>query len=322
MKKIAIIGSGLSGLILAHQLQDIAEVIVFEKARGVGGRLATRYAGEFEFDHGAQYFTVESQAFHDFIQPLQEHGVVEPWNARFIEFEGVDICQRKQWSQRQPHYVAVPKMNAIAKYLAVDIKVELKIKIDKLIPQENLWMLQDDALQLHGPFDWVLSTAPWPQTKHLFPKNIEFTLAPMQACYALMLGFNKPLHLDWDVASIKNTCLGWISVNSTKPGRQDSQSLVVLSSNDWADAHLDADKEWVISQMLKELHHYVHLSPMYVELHCWRYAKSSNLTEEHIYLNKALHLGACGDWSIGGRVECAYLAGMQLAKQLTELIVE
>jgi renalase len=42
MKKMAIIGSGLSGLTLAHLLKDCFEITLFEKARSPGGRLATR----------------------------------------------------------------------------------------------------------------------------------------------------------------------------------------------------------------------------------------------------------------------------------------
>ena len=42
MKKIAIIGAGLSGLTAATQLREHAEVTVFEKSRGPGGRMETR----------------------------------------------------------------------------------------------------------------------------------------------------------------------------------------------------------------------------------------------------------------------------------------
>ena len=43
------------------------EVIVVDKGRGVGGRMATRrvpsLSGEATFDHGAQFFTVRDDAF-------------------------------------------------------------------------------------------------------------------------------------------------------------------------------------------------------------------------------------------------------------------
>ena len=60
MKKLAIIGSGLSGLTLANHLKDEFDVTVFEKSRGVGGRLATRRVDTYAFDHGAQYFTART----------------------------------------------------------------------------------------------------------------------------------------------------------------------------------------------------------------------------------------------------------------------
>ena len=50
MIRVAIIGAGLSGLSLAHLLRDKAEVILFEKARGVSGRMSTRRAEPFFFD--------------------------------------------------------------------------------------------------------------------------------------------------------------------------------------------------------------------------------------------------------------------------------
>jgi predicted NAD/FAD-dependent oxidoreductase len=66
-KRIAIIGAGMSGLTLANRLSKIAEVVLFEKSRGVGGRMSTRQADPFTFDHGAQFFTVRDKRFSVFI---------------------------------------------------------------------------------------------------------------------------------------------------------------------------------------------------------------------------------------------------------------
>ncbi|HBX59081.1 MAG TPA: NADP transhydrogenase subunit alpha, partial [Methylophaga sp.] len=83
MSKIAIIGSGLAGLTLAHQLQPYADIHLFEKAQRAGGRLASRTAGLFQFDHGAQFFTVKTPRFAEFIQPLIKKQVIERWDAHF-----------------------------------------------------------------------------------------------------------------------------------------------------------------------------------------------------------------------------------------------
>ena len=47
MESFAIIGSGLAGLTLANLLNKKNKVLVFDKSRGVGGRLATRRNGEY-----------------------------------------------------------------------------------------------------------------------------------------------------------------------------------------------------------------------------------------------------------------------------------
>ena len=51
-KKIAIIGAGISGLTLAQKLKEYADVVIYEKSRGVGERMSTHYAEPFYFDHG------------------------------------------------------------------------------------------------------------------------------------------------------------------------------------------------------------------------------------------------------------------------------
>ena len=63
--RVAIVGAGMSGLAAARALgeRDV-EVVVLEKARRPGGRLATaELAGGARADIGAQFFTVRSARF-------------------------------------------------------------------------------------------------------------------------------------------------------------------------------------------------------------------------------------------------------------------
>ncbi|MBY0428616.1 MAG: NAD(P)-binding protein [Alphaproteobacteria bacterium] len=86
-KRVAIIGAGLSGLTLAKQLSLSADIVIFEKARGVGGRMATRYAEQYFFDHGTQFFTVRTKAFKNFIEPYLQSGLVAEWKGKAITFQ-------------------------------------------------------------------------------------------------------------------------------------------------------------------------------------------------------------------------------------------
>ena len=61
---VVVIGAGLSGLMAAKSLQVQGhKVLVVDKGRSVGGRLATRRIGTATLDHGAQFFTVRSEEF-------------------------------------------------------------------------------------------------------------------------------------------------------------------------------------------------------------------------------------------------------------------
>ncbi|MEZ5507972.1 MAG: NAD(P)-binding protein [Gammaproteobacteria bacterium] len=132
MTKIAIIGAGLSGLSLARMLQVHAEVTLFEKSRGLSGRMATRRAESYCFDHGAQYFTARTPAFQHFIQPLIEAGVVERWHARYVKFDGEQVVERKNWMDDEPRYVFVPGMNRIGQHCSQGLNIQLNTRINAL----------------------------------------------------------------------------------------------------------------------------------------------------------------------------------------------
>ena len=329
MTRIAVVGAGMSGLVVARRLSAFGDVTVFEKSRGPGGRMSTRYADAFEFDHGAQYFTARSTAFHAFLQPLIDAGEVATWQPTVAQFDGHRMTGHKSRSEHEQRYVGTPRMNRIGKRIAEGLDLRLGSEIAGMQRDEGSWTLEFADASLSGPYDWLILAAPAPQTAVLaraHPELVKFC-APrvMRGCFALMLGFDEPLDLGWQAAEIRNSPIGWIAVNSSKPDRGAPYTLVVHSANDWADAHIDDDRDPVIKLILDECSAIVGSNvraATHCQLHRWRYANADRSTGAAYFLDRSSRLAACGDWCIRGRVEEAFTSGDELAKALSTLLRE
>ena len=327
MKKIAIIGAGLSGIVLANELSNYAEITVFEKSRGVGGRMATRYADPYQFDHGAQFFTAQSKSFKRFLDPLISSGLVAEWAANFVQFEGKEIVMERQWGSQMPHYVAVPKMNQMVKFLAEEHNVVLGTHIGKIERLEDVWCLCDKEGQSLGGFDWVICALPAYQTLQLMPNTFHFyddlRQIKMSGCFALMLGAENSVELPWQFALVKNSKISTLAVNSSKPGRDTCFSMVVHSSNEWAEDHLDDDLEGIKQQLLDGVSNILGekmFIPDHAVLHRWRYANSGKVARRKVMMDAHEKLAACGDWCVQGKVEGAFLSAEALSQNLIKLL--
>jgi hypothetical protein len=323
MANIAIIGAGLSGLTLATILKDYADITIFEKARGVSGRMSTRRAEPYFFDHGAQFFKTRSDAFRSFISPMIKGGIIERWDARFVEFENNNIVQRRQWGAKNPHYVGVPGMNAIAKYLSRGLDIRLGTRVLSMQKKQHKWHLTDDQGNKLGDYDWVISTIPATQAAELLPPSLSchstIKKTKMKGCFSLMLGFEHDLQLEFDAALVRDADISWISVNSSKPARNDAYCLLVHSTNQWADSHMDDDRNQVLADLCQKTSNIIgHDMSMahHKAVHGWRYANIEKQSGDSYFIDRKEHVGVCGDWFIQGRVEEAFTSGFGLANKV------
>ena len=327
MTRVAIIGAGLSGLVAARELSECSEVIIFEKSRGFGGRMATRYEEDFEFDHGAQFFTARSSAFQAYLRPLIDEGVVAVWHARFAELDYDKIAATREWGDTYPHYVGTPRMNAIGRYLADGLTIRRETTVARLEGEADAWRLADGDGNSLGNFDWIISSMPAAQTAALAP--VDSTLRRvaankrMRSCFALMLGFTQPLSLPWQAALVRGADISWVSVNSSKPGRPEQFTLVVHSTNAYADAHIDEDLDVVCGHLLAEISSVAGIdcsAAAVCRLQRWRYANADKQEGAPFFVDAGSQLAACGDWFRRGRVEAAFTSGFALATELRVLL--
>ncbi len=328
MTRIAIIGAGLSGLTLARQLQTKADVSLFEKAPGPGGRMASRAHDGFSFDYGAQFFSVKTQAFERFLDPWVKAGVVKRWDARFAEFVGSEVLRYKQWDASFPHYVGAPDMNALPRALAADMDIHYNCHITQLTRHQQQWQLVANNQHIDDIFDWVILTLPAVQTAALLPADFSQTepvvQTRMQACYALMMGFEQPLNTDWQAALVHDADISWMSLNSSKPDRDVGQtSMVVHARNQFADDNLQTDIDQIIKHMQQEVTRVAGLDvsqAKFVDCKRWHFANIPPQHRDKAFLDENLRLGVCGDWCIQGRVEAAFSSADDLSTQLNHLL--
>ncbi len=324
--RLAIIGAGLSGLLLARQLSADAHCELFEKSRGLGGRLATRYADEYQFDHGAPGFVATSAAFQAFVQTLEQAGVVAPWWVTQAQLQP----GKTPVIQEHPacHYVGVPRMNQIGKYLAQELVVRRQTRITRLQGKPHAWWLQDDEGHQYGPYHWVISTAPAAQTAALLSSHglPAVQTVPMLGCYVLMLGLSQPLSLPWQVATATDSAVSRIILNHTKPGRPSGYSIVVHSTSAWAAEHATADQGWVQTQLLQSTRQLLGQDlgeVAHCALHLWRYATcATDTSTTQCHINADIGLAACGDWCGAGTVEAAYHSACNMADTIRDQLAQ
>lgn len=321
---IAIIGAGITGIQLALRLSEVSDIKVFEKSRGIGGRMSTRRADGFQFDHGAQYFTAHGHAFQKTLEPYLFDGTVAQWQPRLTAF-GAD-AQPVLWTA--PRYVAVPGMNALCKAMAEGIDVARQTRIAKIAEaRKGGWTLTSQTGDDCGVFDWVLCTAPAEQAAKLMPRSFSeaevLSKARMLGCYSLMVGGVDVAALPWDAAIGTGGPLAWIAINHSKPGRSAASSLMCQSSNVWAEQHLEDDPSSVRALLLAEVKEITGLNvdaAQYLSLHKWRFAKVDAPADQPCLIDAGRGLGAAGDWCGAGRVEAGFDSANALASAVLDAL--
>ena len=114
---------------------------VFEKSRGVAGRMSTRRVGDdASFDHGAQYFTVRDSRFRNHVDSWIEKKIVSPWpDYQNGKQKIVVIADRniESESNTKDRFVGSPSMSAICKHLSTNIEIRKQTLVTKVNSVEN-----------------------------------------------------------------------------------------------------------------------------------------------------------------------------------------
>lgn len=346
--RIGIVGAGLAGAACARTLADAGcEVQVFDKSRGVGGRMATRRAawarqGEapqtLVFDHGVPWWTSGSHAFEAFLIEAEAAGHVRRWAPRLASGAGATLADST------PGWVAVPDMPALCRAMLRGLPVHLGRAVTALQPGQGGWQLLADGEALARELDAVVLALPPAQSLVLWEPHrpswaVPSPAHPMSPCWTLMALTDEPAGgegapgLPWDEMSPPGPPLARVIRQGAKPGRPRVAGLaqwVVHAEPGWSGEHLEASPEQVQALLQRALEQALGttLQWHHAVVHRWRYAQplaaeagsraGQAAGQADGLWDPRCALGACGDHLAGGGVEAAWASGRALARAMLQ----
>jgi predicted NAD/FAD-dependent oxidoreductase len=319
--RVAVIGAGVAGLTAARNLARAGwDVVVFEKARGVGGRTSTRRSEATAFDHGAQYFTCRTDAFAHQVEDWCRRGVAAAWCAPIKILGGGVSSATREESRR---YVGVPGMSALARDLAKELTVECGRRIARIEGSATRWILIAEEGAKFPGFDTVVVAMPAPQAVPLLasaPRLAELAAGvEMQPCHAVLVTFPHPLEIEFGGAFVSEPPLAWVARTASKPGRPGAESWVLHAGPEWSARHLEEPSENVAEALLgafgdamgRELP-----TASSCSTHLWRFARTTQPLGPPFLWDADQRLAVCGDWTHGARVEDAFTSGELLSRAM------
>ncbi|RZS58464.1 hypothetical protein EV685_0757 [Sphaerotilus mobilis] len=319
---MAVIGAGMAGATCAHALAMAGHTVqVFDKARGPGGRMATRRmtwkdldgrAWTTRLDHGALGITARSRAFGAWVDMGVSGGWLTRWSPRLAHGS-------RPLDDVRPIHLPVPDLPAVCRQLLEGSEITWESAVEALHHTPEGWQLQVGGERLGALFDAVLIAMPPAQAATLLaPHRPDWAgtaaRTPMQACWTLMgvealgaqaidaSGGGASWSGEWDLARPVDGPLAWVLRQDARPGRPQvagQAHWVAHARTDWSLQHLEQSPQWVAAQMQAALASALGrpVDWLHTTVHRWRYGLPPVAgATPACWWDRAQGLGVCGDF--------------------------
>ena len=270
-----IIGGGVSGCLMAQRLTEAGHTVqLFEKARGLGGRLCHRRSEYGRFLHGLQFLHIRDERVASILQPWLE----SPHSTELGTFgyrNGTD------W---QPAHEAkrirfFPETSTFCKAWTTNSTVHMQTRITNLEHNDDGWTLYSEDAS--WTCDQLIVSAPYTQLLELLPEPIQTDVSGAiqvneTAACSVMLRFDAPLNLpnQWDGGFVENNLIHFLSKqDSCTEGRH----WTLVLDGDWTETHWKLSSDDVLTQVIPKLEQLFEHSLPNIEwsnVHWWKYAFS------------------------------------------------
>jgi predicted NAD/FAD-dependent oxidoreductase len=314
--KVAIVGAGLAGLMAARELEAHRhQVVLFDKGRSPGGRLATRRIGDARVDHGAQFFTVRSDTFAAHAQRWTDAGLAYEWCRGFAGT-----------GDGYPRYAVHGGMNALAKHLALGLDVRCDALVFSLHQLEQpadgmRWEVRlDDGTAEHA--DALVVTCPLPQTFSLLVSaGVQMPEVLWRTDYdrtlSLLAVLDRPSAVPAPGGLQTDPQFTFVADNQAK-GISTVPAITVHANPEWSDAHWDDDHTDALDALTDMARPYLGDAQIVTsQLKRWRFATPRRIWPEPCWQSDTTPtLVVAGDAFAGPKMEGAALSGLAAAAAL------
>jgi hypothetical protein len=309
---VLVIGAGLSGLVAARELRAAGRgVLLVDKGRGVGGRLATRRLDGATFDHGAQFIAPRGAEFTALVETWVTAGVLAPWP---VPVAGGHSCWR-----------GVPAMTGLAKHLARDLDVRLATRVTALRRGGDLWTaVTEDGHELHGRA--ALLTAPVPQSLALLAAGGVVLPAALRADLEAVAYEPCLAVLAVPAGAVRVPAPGWHEpggepltaiIDNRAKGVSTAAAVTLLATPAFSRAHWDRDRQESGRALLTAAAPWLGGPVASSQVHAWLYSRPlGDRRDGCVVLQDAPRLVIAGDAFGGPDLEGAALSGLRAALAL------
>ena len=322
MSEFCIIGSGISGATIANLLSKKHSVILFEKARGPGGRASfKRIKGKMGFDHGTQYISPKTKEFKKFIKSLIKKRVLKIWGGKHVF-----LNSKKKEDKKHIKVIGKNGNNDISKFLLTKINCNYQSELKKIYYRNKSWHLYFDNGKSKS-FKNLILTCPFPQLKKLSAKFIRSTFfkksLKMDANITTMIAIKKNKKSNSSYI-FEDPVLGWAgNENSKKRFKSKFDLWTLQSSFNWANRKISKNKinkkensKIMIDKFFK-LSNIKKTKIEYFLNHGWKYSSNSTPLRIKSYWDPNKKLGVCADWFVGPRLESGWISAQDLFKKIS-----
>ncbi len=352
-----VVGAGIAGLAAARELSGSGlRVLVLDKSRGLGGRMATRRLGTAVFDHGAQFFTVRREQFGELVTAAQAADVVAAWCTGFSRPLGHG-CQTQATEDGHPRWRGVRGMTDLPKWLAAslppscEIRSAAKVAAVRMSADRVIVDLDGGAAGMTSlSARAVILTPPVPQSLDLLAAGglmptgeADAEAGPLDAaairllrtidydpCFAMLLVLERascvPPPGAVQFAADDPVPIAWLADNQKK-GISPVPAVTVHASGRFSREHFDAPQDEVAAMLLEHVRPWIDGDPAAAvrerSIHRWKFALPTSLVPEPLVaVSTTPAIVCCGDAFAGPRVEGAASSGLAAGRWVAGKLVD